>query len=337
LTEPFDPPVAPLSPLNSALEPQRFPGMDPATVAETWQPVPRRPDRVWIHVVLFLLTLGTTTVAGVGHYLAFLGNVSPVNFNLSLLWHGFEFSFTILAILGTHEMGHYLACRYYGVDATLPFFIPMPIPFTGTLGAVIRIRQPILDKSALFDIGVAGPIAGFLIAVPALLLGLHWSTLIPISTFAKEASAVWLGEPLLFKAANWIVWGQIPDSLSLNMHPIAFAAWFGLLMTALNLFPIAQLDGGHLSYAVFGSRIATRITFAAFAVVVGLTLVATTWIFWAVVLGVMLYMAGPRHPPVMDEHVPINRTRLWLAVVAVIIFAVCFTPAPIQPLDLLGH
>jgi membrane-associated protease RseP (regulator of RpoE activity) len=235
-------------------------------------------------------------------------------------------------------MGHYVACRYYGVDATLPFFIPVPLILTGTFGAVIRIRQPILDKSALFDIGIAGPIAGFVVAVPALLLGLHWSVLVPPPTAPLPPNVVMLslGEPLLFKFTSWLVWGHPPDSLSLNMHPIAFAAWFGLLMTALNLFPIAQLDGGHISYAVFGRK-ATWITYAGFFVALSLTIVSYSWLFWTATIAVMLFTAGQRHPPVLDEDVPVNRTRRWLAVIALIIFALCFTPAPIQPLDLLGH
>ena len=298
----------------------------------------RRPDRIWIHIVLFLLTLVTTTVAGVDHYLAYLGDFSARGLSASLLAHGLSYSVTILAILGAHEMGHYVACRYYGVDATLPFFLPMPLILTGTFGAVIRIRQPILDKSALFDIGIAGPIAGFLVAVPALLLGLHWSALVspPTAPLPPNVVMLSLGEPLLFKFASWLVWGHPPDSLSLNMHPIAFAAWFGLLMTALNLFPIAQLDGGHISYAVFGRK-ATWITYGGFLVALSLTVVSYSWLFWTATIAVMLFTAGPRHPPVLDEDVPVNRARRWLALVALIIFALCFTPAPIQPLDLLGH
>ena len=307
--------------------------------AELWPPpVAARKDRVWLHVLLVLLTLGTTTIAGVDHYLAFQNNFASPSLSLSLIAHGLAYSLTILAILGSHEMGHYLACRYYGIDATLPFFLPAPLILTGTFGAVIRIRQPIFNKSALFDIGIAGPIAGFVVAVPALLLGLHWSTVSHPPSGPLPPNVVWLtlGEPLLFKLASWLVWGPLPDSLSLNMHPVAFAAWFGLLMTALNLFPIAQLDGGHISYSVFGRR-ATWITYAGFLVALSLSLVSYSWVFWTVTIAVMLFMAGPRHPPVMDEDVPLSKGRFWLALVALIIFALCFTPAPIQPMDLLGR
>ena len=156
-----------------------------------------------------------------------------------------EYSGTILAILGCHELGHYFACRYYDVDASLPVFLPVPPPFlTGTLGAFIRIRQPIPSKRMLFDIGIAGPIAGFLVAVPALFIGVAMSHVVRIPE--NTGGMVELGEPLLFKLASWMWWGTQPDGYSLNMHPVAFAAWFGLLATALNLFPIGQLDGGHI-------------------------------------------------------------------------------------------
>jgi membrane-associated protease RseP (regulator of RpoE activity) len=296
-------------------------------------PAPRRRDRVWLHVLLFVLTLITTTLTGAAQYAGFLSNFDTrtVPLSASLIWDGLSYSLTILAILGCHEMGHYLACRYYRIDATLPFFIPVPGVLTGTFGAVIKIRQPILQKVPLFDIGIAGPIAGFVVAVPALFIGLLRSTTVPMP---DHFSGLSLGEPLLFKAASWLVWGTPPDGMALNMHPMAFAAWFGLLATALNLFPIAQLDGGHISYAVFGKR-ATRITLAALAVASGLILVSYSWAFWTAMLFVMLFMVGAKHPPVIDEDQPLDRTRLWLAVFAAIMFILCFTPAPIEPLDLL--
>jgi membrane-associated protease RseP (regulator of RpoE activity) len=295
-------------------------------------------DRLWLHVGLFLLTVVTTTLAGIDHYVAFLGNFSVPSITLSLFWHGLAYSATILGILGAHEMGHYVACRYYGVDASLPFFIPVPIFLTGTFGAVIRIRQPILHKKALFDIGIAGPIAGFLVSVPALLLGLHWSTIAapPAGPLPPNVVMLSLGEPLLFKAASWLVWGHLSESLSLNMHPIAFAAWFGLFATAFNLFPIGQLDGGHIAYAAFGRR-ATWITFTGVGVLLGLTLVSSSWWLMSAIIVVMLFIVGPHHPPVLDEDDPLSPARRWLAVFALVMFVVCFTPAPIQPMDLLGR
>jgi membrane-associated protease RseP (regulator of RpoE activity) len=251
----------------------------------------------------------------------------------ALLLRGLWYSGTILAILGCHELGHYFACRYYDVDASLPFFLPVPPPMlTGTLGAFFRIREPIPSKRMLFDIGIAGPIAGFVVAVPALFIGLSLSHVVRIP--ADSLDLMELGEPLLFKLASWLLWGTQPDGYSLNMHPMAFAAWFGLLATALNLFPIGQLDGGHISYAVLGRR-STYVTFAMLGVALVLTWFSSTWIVWTGLMAVMLFMFGPRHPRVFDEAVPLDRARLMFAVFAVVMFALCFTPAPIQPMELI--
>lgn len=301
-------------------------------------PAPRRKDRVWLHVLLLLLTFVTTTMIGTLHYASFISNFGMRQVRLSpgLLWHGLPYSLSILSILGAHEMGHYLMCRYYRVDATLPFFIPTP-PFepflTGTFGAVIRIRQPILWKKALFDIGIAGPIAGFVVAVPVLLLGMLWSNVLPVPPNMHGYS---LGEPLLFKAASWLVWGSPPEPFEVNSHPMAFAAWFGLLATAFNLFPIAQLDGGHIAYAIFGRR-ATYITYGGLLTAIALTTYSTSWFLWTVLIMAMLYIAGAKHPPVLDEDVPLDRARRRLALFALLMFALCFTPAPIEPLELLKH
>jgi membrane-associated protease RseP (regulator of RpoE activity) len=248
---------------------------------------------------------------------------------LAVLLRGFWYSGTILAILGCHELGHYFACRYYNVDASLPFFLPVPISITGTLGAFIRIREPIPQKRMLFDIGIAGPIAGFLVAVPALFIGVSMSHVVRVP---PDFVGLELGEPLLFKLASWLFWGSTPNGYSLNLHPMAFAAWFGLLATALNLFPIGQLDGGHISYAVLGPR-STYVTFLMLAVAMVLTYFSASWIVWTGLMMVMLFMFGPRHPRVFDEDMPLDRTRLLLALFALVMFVLCFTPAPIQPME----
>jgi membrane-associated protease RseP (regulator of RpoE activity) len=146
-----------------------------------------------------------------------------------------------------------------------------------------------------------------------------------------------LGEPLLFKFSSWLLWGTQPDGYSLNMHPVAFAAWFGMLATALNLFPIGQLDGGHVSYSVLGPRWSTYMTVAMLGVAVGLSFFAASWIVWTAMIGAMLLVFGPRHPRVFDEEVPLDHTRLCLAAFAVVMFVLCFTPAPIRPMELLGR
>ena len=292
---------------------------------------------MWLHVLLFALTIATTTIVGAAQYASFLddfrGSTALSMSFAALLVRGIWYSGTILTILGCHELGHYFACRYYDVDASLPFFIPVPVLLTGTMGAFIRIREPIPQKRMLFDIGIAGPIAGFLVAVPALFIGVAMSHLVRLP--ADQSNMLELGEPLLFKLTSWLLWGTQPDGYSLNMHPMAFAAWFGLLATALNLFPMGQLDGGHISYAVLGSRFSTYLTFATVVVTMGLAWFASSWIVWTVLTIAMLVAFGPRHPRVFDEDVPLDRTRLLLALFAVVMFALCFTPAPIQPIELI--
>jgi membrane-associated protease RseP (regulator of RpoE activity) len=324
----------------SAPQEPEFLGLDPDARAfhpayAPWQaPGSVRKRRPWINAVLLLATLGTTTGMGALHYAGFKAgftNAVPA-LGVSLFLNGLWYSLTILAILGCHELGHYYACRYYRVDASLPYFLPAPI-LTGTLGAFIRIREPIRTKRILFDIGVAGPLAGFVIAVPALVIGLMLSNLAPLPpTFSGLA----LGEPLLFKGAARMIWGAEPHGYALNLHPMAFAAWFGLLATALNLFPIGQLDGGHIAYAVLGRR-ATVITYGAIGCALVLTYFSSSWLVWTALVIAMLFFFGPRHPQTTDEHVPLDRARLGLAILALAIFIVCFTPAPIEVIQLLPH
>jgi membrane-associated protease RseP (regulator of RpoE activity) len=306
------------------------------------KPLPPPHGRVWVQMLLLALTLVTTTVAGALHYFSFSTDLAtsatptpsgefarafsdPI-FYLRGLWY----SLTILAILGCHEMGHYVACLRYNVMATRPYFLPVPpIPFmTGTLGAFIRIKSRIPDKVALFDIGIAGPIAGFIVAVPLLFVGLALSR---VDRLPDDSSMlIELGEPLLFRGAAWLIWGDVASGYSINMHPMAFAAWFGLLATALNLFPISQLDGGHIAYAVFGRR-STIVTFIMIGVAIGLTFVSSSWILWTALTVVMIAVMGPHHPPTLDDDRSLDTGRLLLAAVALAMLILCFTPAPIGP------
>ncbi len=295
----------------------------------------RRPERIWRHLILFVLTCVTTTYAGEIHYASFTIGFTDHTLTLSgwpLFAQGLWYSVSILAILGAHEFGHYGACRYYGVDASLPYFLPAPLPLTGTLGAFIRIRQPIRSKRELFDIGIAGPIAGFVVAVPVLLVGMYLSKVIQVPT-DFEGSVLEIGEPLLFKAAAWLTFGSLPEGYTVNMHPMAFAAWFGMLATALNLFPISQLDGGHICYAVLGRK-STLVTLFMIVFLIGLSFISTSWIVWTVLTLGMLLVLGPRHPRVFDEDIPLDTTRLWLAAFALLMFVLCFTHSPIEAMDI---
>ena len=321
------------------------------------QPVPPAHGRLGVQITLLALTLLTTTIAGGCQYLNFLTDMasatpppppddSTVSFWTAItepqLWralgamlsspmfylHGLWYSLTILAILGCHEMGHYVACLHYGVVATRPYFLPVPpFPFmTGTLGAFIRLKSRIPHKVALFDIGIAGPLAGFVVAVPCLFIGLALSRIDRLP--ADPSSLMEMGEPLLFRFAAWVIWGPVADGYSINLHPMAFAAWFGLLATALNLFPISQLDGGHIAYAVFGRR-STIVTIAMLAVAIGLTFVSKSWWLWTGLLVAMILAIGPHHPPTLDDEMPVGSGRVLMAGVALLILIVCFTPAPI--------
>ncbi|HTI36268.1 MAG TPA: site-2 protease family protein [Vicinamibacterales bacterium] len=290
----------------------------------------RRFQHRWTrHVVLLVITVLTTTLLGVDHYLSFRSDFGArvVQVDRVVLLQGLLYSLAILAILGAHEMGHYIACRRYQVDATLPFFLPFP-SLSGTLGAVIKIREPFPTRTALFDIGIAGPIAGFVVLVPLLFLGMAMSNVVRVPSHMEGWS---LGEPLLFKAATWLVFGHVADGSSVNMHPIVFAAWFGMLATAWNLLPFGQLDGGHLTYATLGdsSRYFSLVTVAGAVV---MTFVSYSWAAMTLMMVAMLFFLGPRHPRVIYESEPLAPGRVALAIFAIAMFVLCFTPVPIDVL-----
>lgn len=306
----------------------RFAGPIPVTLAP-----PR--VRYRLPVVLFVLTVLTTLFWGAYSMTLqqFQQNlISPWGFlqqvwnHPSLLYRGIGYSFAIMAILLAHEMGHYLACVYYGISSTLPFFLPGPIVWTGTFGAFIRIRSPFPDRKSLFDVGLAGPIAGFVVALPFIYLGLKWS--VPVATSPDQ---LYLWDPLIFRL---FAWNTPLDNYML--HPVGFAAWFACLATSLNLLPIGQLDGGHVSYALFRKR-AHTITWIFFGALIALSAYGFTksvtagfqWLFYCVLLLVLRKIAGFRHPPTMDDDAPIGFARKVWGVIAVIVFALTFMPVTI--------
>ena len=289
-------------------------------------------DRLGVHLLCLAATFVATTYVGGWHYIGFrggFGHEPPAVPNLQFWAGGLWFSVSVLAILGAHEWGHYAACRCYDVDASLPFFLPAPLPLTGTFGAFIRIRDAIPHKRALFDIGASGPFAGFLVAVPLLAIGLSLSRPGPLP---QHLDMISLGRPLIYRVTQYAVWGAVPDTQILHLHPMARAAWFGLLATALNLFPLAQLDGGHVAYAVFG-RHARWITLATAAAALGLIFISLSWVAWSTVMAVVLAVAGLQHPPTLDDQQPLGRGRLVLAAAAAVVFIVCFTPDPVKPIE----
>ncbi len=243
----------------------------------------------------------------------------------TLIW-GFAYALPVLAILLAHELGHYFACRRYRVAASPPYFLPSPF-LLGTLGAFIRIRSVIRSKRELFDIGVAGPIAGFLVLLPILAYGVAHSVPVAVVAVPESASAMALtlpGNSLLYRAFVWLFFGALPEGAILNPHPFVFAAWVGSFATMLNLLPLAQLDGGHLLYAVAG-RHQRRIAPVLWLVLLAGGLVWPGWFVWA---AIVLWL-GLRHPPVWDESEPLDGKRRWLAVGAALIFLLCFMPVPL--------
>jgi len=299
------------------------------------EPRPRFRDRVWLHVLLFVLTCAATTFVGLGYYSSFLSDLGTLQVSAGLrsIGYGAWFSVPLMTIITAHEFGHYLACRRYGIDASLPYYLPMiPLSFlplgilSGTLGAVIRIREPIYSKRALFDMAIAGPIAGFVVAVPALFLGMWLSK---TGTLSPGFGVIEFGEPLGFRLAQYLTFGGLPSGVALNAHPTAMAAWWGLFLTMFNLIPVLQLDGGHIAYAVLGRRSAV-LTQIVLVFLIGLAIYDHIWALPAAILGGLVFWLGPHHPPVLDEDLPLDRTRRRVATLAVVMFVFSFTPVPIQ-------
>jgi membrane-associated protease RseP (regulator of RpoE activity) len=305
---------------------------------QVFVPAPVRHRRYWLHILLLLLTLLSTLIVGARLEYNFTHDLPAFDpdsfvfplFHLGWIWEhpgrillGVPFSFTLMGILLAHELGHFLLAERNGVYATLPYFIPAPT-FIGTFGAVIRIKSPIRSRQALFDIGIAGPIAGFLVAVPVLFWGLALSK--PISALATN-SVVEFGYPLIFKIVNHLLAPFSHHGAALGnlyLHPIAVAAWVGMFATALNLLPGGQLDGGHITYAV-SPRAHKWVTWSAIAALLVMGKFWPGWILWAVILG----FTGMRHPnvPVWPD---VGRARRWLALLGVAMLALTIVLAPVN-------
>ena len=307
-----------------------------------------------MHGGLLVLTSITTTLAGVAlaasdfaprepplagwlDYLLYLPlsflyySIDLIKYSLTheaALHQGVAFSLSLLAILFSHEMGHYLACRYYRVDATLPFFIPAPPLFlAGTFGAFIKIRSPIPTRRALFDIGLAGPLAGFVVALPVSVVGILMVG--PPAAPSAAGHTIYFNDPPLFRLLAWLF--GVPLDPNSPINPYYMAAWIGLLVTSLNLTPVGQLDGGHGTFALFGSRAHASIGRVAFVAAVILAILGFWWhhspsgFLFAILLGVILRFPHPQ--PAMME--PLGTKRLVIAIVTLLVYALCFWPFPI--------
>lgn len=317
-------------------------------------------SNLWIHALLFLLTVMSTLLAGMFYGIdideiglgpedGLVDVYLRVITTPSLLVLGVPFAATLLGILAAHEFGHYFAARYHKVAVTLPYFIPMPFSFLGTLGAVIRMKAPIPDRRKLFDIGVAGPLAGLVLAVPLLLYGLATSEVqVPPPSLLEEGTIMLEGNSLLYYWAKVLVHGKVlPNPLTAEdvlMNDIAFAAWIGLLVTALNLLPLGQLDGGHTVFSLFGRR-ARPINLIAMGMMLVLALAGVQevqrllpwlvnigWSGWFVWLVLITLMGGPFHPPALDDVTNLDPIRRWLGYFVILVFILTFVPVPLRPL-----
>lgn len=265
-------------------------------------------SRLWLALLLFFLTVASTIFVGS----LVIGNG---------LIEGIAFSLALLSILLTHELGHFLVARKLGVAVSFPFFIPMPFTIIGTMGAFIAMKEPPPDRRALFSIAIAGPLAGLVVAVPVLILGLMLS-----ETGTMEPPFFLEGNSLLYALVKWGIFGQfLPNgNLDVQLHPVAFAGWVGLLVTALNLIPAGQLDGGHILYGLVGPQTAHKVTWGIIALLLVLGFVWYGWFLWAA----LIFLFGRRRAPLLNELVPLDRGQQVVAVLLLIIFVLIFTPVP---------
>lgn len=295
------------------------------------EPIRRRGSNVTtLNVVLFLATLLTTTMAGADMADSFFLLSHPIA-TFANLYAGLSFSIPLMAILLAHEMGHYIVAQRNNVDTSAPYFIPAPFPsifFVGTFGAFIRLREPPRSRRLMFDIGAAGPWAGAVLAVLAVIVGLKFSHVSPLES---GGGGLQLGNSILFWGLSYAVLGVDPNTVNVNLDPIAFAGWIGLLVTTLNLLPVGQLDGGHVTYALFGRwhRTIARlfIVTCLLLVIVPLVLGLTYWGGWGFWV-FLLFFLGLGHPAAIDAETPLDPGRRLMAWATIVLFIVTFSPVP---------
>lgn len=316
----------------SALPPEPPPvGTWPAPVAPPRRSARR--ERWWLHVLLLLVTIGTTTYLGAFYAVNYRPALAVAAFAPGLglrhlLAGALTYSIPLVGILLAHEMGHYLACRWYGIDASPPYFLPLPVlSISGTLGAFIRIREPFGDRRQLFDVGVAGPFAGFLVTLPVAAWGILHTR---VNLDPVDSGTILFHYPLAITLLQKLLIGHTFTSADVVEHPALIAGWWGFFLTAFNLVPVGQLDGGHAVYALAGPR-AKRLVLPLFVAAAVGALVLRAW--WMLVLLGLALVVGLRHPPVLDETRPVGPGRTVAAVLAAAVFVLCFLPVPIEEVE----
>ncbi|NJE06189.1 site-2 protease family protein [Thermococcus sp. M36] len=283
-------------------------------------------DNRWLPWVFLIATVFTTLFAG--YYLALSYAQILDMYGLPGVrdpWlNAVAFSVSLLAILGTHELGHKIAAAYHGVWATMPYFIPFP-SMLGTLGAVIRVKSPLPTRDAAIDLGVSGPIAGFLVAIPVSIIGLRLSVPVPQGMISPTEGGIAFGENLLFIfLEKYVV--SFPENSVVFLHPVAIAGWVGILVTFLNLIPVAQLDGGHIARAFLGEKVHRYLTMAVGLLLIGMSFLWTGWLIWGMLV---LLMGSMGNPGALDEVSGVSKKRIILALVVLLIFIVSATPRPL--------
>ncbi len=282
-----------------------------------WNP-PKKGNN-YINIILLLATIFTTLWVG-----GMLANPQEFSFPGGLIY-GIPFSLTLILILGTHEMGHYFTCKKLGIDATLPYFIPVPPPSPlGTFGAVIRIKSPMEDKNALIEVGAMGPLSGLIVAIPAMIIGLLLSEIIPTAQIPKEGT-LQLGNSILSSFLT-LVFVKEPSKGAVLFHPVAWAAWIGMFVTSINLLPVGQLDGGHISYAIFHKKHKVIGW-----IIIGI-LVTIGFFFWQgfIVWGVLIAILGVTHPPPLNMVEEPDRKHKIIALISLVAFVLTFVPLPFK-------
>lgn len=269
---------------------------------------------VVISAALFIATVFTTLLVG-----SLNRGGNPFAHFTDIFW-GIPFSFSLLLILGGHELGHYFTSRKYGVSVTLPYFLPIPHPLIGTMGAFIRIKSVIPNRRALVKIGVAGPVIGFILAIPITIIGIALSKITNVSTVSTSIN---LGSSLLFKFISYLIYPHIPAGYDLALHPMAFAGWLGFFVTALNLLPVGQLDGGHIAYAIFG-KYRKIVTIIIIVMMAALGLLWPGWFFWIL----LIVLFGLRHPKAQDEITQLTTSDKVWAMIALFVMILVFIPNP---------
>ncbi|HEY9827647.1 MAG TPA: site-2 protease family protein, partial [Stenomitos sp.] len=297
---------------------------------------PQRINRPVLALTLLAVTLLTTTLAGLSLERSDL-KVTELQAHPELLWQGLPYAIALLTILGIHELGHYLTAQYYRIKSTLPYFIPLPFAF-GTFGAYIQMRSPVPHRKALFDVGIAGPLAGLVVTVPILIWGLMHSELAPLPTKATTLSLDAFNPrfSIAFAALCRIIFsGDLTGTVGIHLHPVAVAGWLGLIVTALNLMPFGQLDGGHIVHAMYGQRMAIAISQVCRILVFLLSFFQPILLFWCIVL---LFMPAADEPALNDVSELDNyRDALGLLALSVLLLIVLPVPPGLESLFFLAN